>query len=357
VAPARANPIPTGSDPFEISALRLMWVFISSSGVTGFQSKTRRRTFSTKGEEKSDPVGDWMVERGTSFQLASDHDLFGEVPPQSRPKKRKPVVQGVPALWTAQKSTLICEYLHLFLLLAKSGVYIDLFAGPQREKDKEYWTIKKVMERRTKGPTFKYFAACDLDPKQVARLQMLKEQQKNQPFDFEIYEGDANTRIEKMLQVAPIGAKIPCFCLIDQRTLECDWATVRRISEFKTEGYKIEVLYFLAESWFNRSWKSRKDDDERVKRWWGRDNYMDFLNLPSIERAHSMCSRFRDELRYEYAEPWTIYEHGTTGRTMFYLIHASDHGDARRLMSEAYVATPRIGLKIATQNDMFGHIS
>ncbi len=285
--------------------------------------------------------------------MASDHDLFGEVPPQTKPKKRKPVVKGVPALWTAQKSTLICEYLHLFLLLAKSGVYIDLFAGPQSEKNTEYWTIKKVMERRTKGPTLKYFAACDLDPKQVARLQTLKEEQEDQPFDFEIYEGDANTRIEKMLQDAPIAANTPCFCLIDQRPLECDWATVRRISEFKTEGYKIEVLYFLADSWFNRSWKSRKDDDERAKRWWGRDDYMDFLNLPSIERAHGMCSRFRDELRYEYAEPWTIYEHGTTGRTMFYLIHASDHGDARRLMSEAYVETPRVGLKIETQIELF----
>ena len=294
-----------------------------------------------------------MVGLGTSSPLASECDLFGEAPSQPKPTKRKPVVDGVPALWTAQKSTLICEYLHLFLLLAKNGVYIDLFAGPQRANNTDSWTIKKVMERRTTGPTFRHFAACDLDPKQVERLKGLKDAQTAQPFTFRVYEGDANARVEDILRDAPIAATVPCFCLVDQRTLECNWSTVRKIAEYKTEGYKIEILYFLAEGWFNRSWKSRKDDHQRVAQWWGRDDYMSFLEQPSVHRARSMCRRFCDELRYEFAEPWTIYEHATSGRTMYYLIHASDHPDARRLMSEAYVETPRVGLQLETQRDLF----
>lgn len=352
MGPAHVNRILIGFDHFEINALMLMSVFISNNGATGFQLRTRQRMFSSKGEEKNDPADDWTVERGTNYPLASNHDLFGEVPPQTKPNKRKPVVEGVPALWTAQKSTLICEYLHLFLLLTKSGVYIDLFAGPQKEEYTEDWTIKRVIERRTIGPNFKYFAACDLKPKQVARLRRLKDEHEEQSFKFKIYEGDANDQIDGILRDAPISVKVPCFCLIDQRTLECDWETVRKISEFKKEGFKIEVLYFLAESWFNRSWKSRKDG-ERARSWWGRDDYMEFLDQRSVDRAHGMCSRFHEELGYEYAEPWAIYKHGTTGRTMYYLIHASDHRDARRLMSEAYVETPRVGLKLATQGEMF----
>lgn len=293
-----------------------------------------------------------MVGHGTNYPLGSDHDLFGEVPHEPQPSKRRAVVAGVPALWTAQKSTLISEYLHRFLILAKSGVYIDLFAGPQGEKYVKDWTIKKVMERRTKGPNFKYFAACDLQLKQVAQLHKLKEEKRSQPFKFQIYHGDANLCVDKMLQDAPISEKIPCFCLIDQRTLECNWDTVQTVSTFKKEGYKIEILYFLAEGWFNRSWKSRKDE-ERFRSWWGRDDYMAFLDQRPVDRARGMCDRFCKELQYKYAEPWAIYKHGTTGRTMYYLIHASDHKDARRLMSEAYVETPRIGLKLAVQTELF----
>lgn len=284
--------------------------------------------------------------------MASERDLFGEVPQETKPPKRKPIVESVPKLWTTQKSTLICEYLHRFLLLAKSGVYLDLFAGPQKEGYSEDWTIKRVMERRTQGPTFKYFAACDLNSEQVGRLRRLKEEHSHRTFEFEIYEGDANSKIDSMLSDAPISAKIPCFCLIDQRTLECDWNTVRKIAEFKPDGMKIEILYFLAQGWLNRSWKSRKDD-ERARCWWGRDDFESFLDQPSVDRARGMCARFRNELGYLYAEPWAIYQHGTTGRTMYYLIHASDHGDARRLMSEAYVETPRVGLKIETQGELF----
>ena len=286
-----------------------------------------------------------------SYQLASDRDLFGVVPKQPTPKRRKPVVDRVPALWTEQKSTLVCEYLHLFLLLAKSGVYLDLFAGPQREGYSEDWTIKRVLERRTTGPTFKYFAACDLSPEQVSRLRTLRNEHGNRGFTFKIYEGDANAKIDSMLSDAPISAKIPCFCLIDQRTLECDWKTIQKIAEFKQEGMKIEILYFLAEGWLNRSWKSRKDTRARI--WWGRDDYLRFLDQRPVDRANELCDRFKEELAYEYAEPWAIYKHGSTGRTMYYLIHASDHGDARRLMSEAYVETPRVGMNIATQDEMF----
>ena len=152
---------------------------------------------------------------------------------------------------------------------------------------------------------------------------------------FRVYAGDANERVYKMLQDAPITPRTACFCLIDQRTFECHWATVEAVARCKREGYKIEVFYFLAQGWLDRAWASTKKR-ERLAAWWGNDDYERFFMLSSVYRAQALCARFRDELGYAYADPFTIHEKGEGSRTMYYMIHASDHPDACRLMSRAY---------------------
>ena len=56
----------------------------------------------------------------------------------------------------------------------------------------------------------------------------------------------------------------------------------------------------------------------------------------SFERANALCQRFRNELGYAYADPFSIHEKGKGSRTMYYMIHASDHPRAVTLMSQAY---------------------
>jgi len=215
------------------------------------------------------------------------------------------------------------------------------------------WSIKRVIERRSGGPNFKHFAACDLNASQIAHLERLRQIHSTQPFNFKIYRGDANEKIDQMLHDAPLGEKVmPCFCLIDQRTMECDWETVRTIATFVSQGYKIEIFYFLAERWLDRTWRSIQDK-EKLRRWWGRDDYEPFLERQSVDRAFALRDRFRSELGYKYAEPWSIHQHGGTGTTMFYMIHASDHPRARLLMSQAYHATPRVGLPRTSQASLF----
>ena len=53
-----------------------------------------------------------------------------------------------------------------------------------------------------------------------------------------------------------------------------------------------------------------------------------------------MCERFKRELGYGFAEPFPIFEAGEGSRTMYYMIHASDHERALRLMAEAYRKVP-----------------
>ena len=57
-------------------------------------------------------------------------------------------------------------------------------------------------------------------------------------------------------------------------------------------------------------------------------------------RVEAFVSRFRDELGYRHVMPWPILERDGSGApVMYYMIHATDHPEAPKLMSRAYHAT------------------
>ncbi len=270
--------------------------------------------------------------------MATQTALFEDLSPDKpRSRKQTPPNEISAPLWTADKAALIDEYIHHFLLVTRHGVYLDLFAGPQRAEDTENWSVRRVLERRTHGnPAIGHYAVCDQDPQQAQRLRDLGKKHEA----FHVYEGDANDCIHKMLKDAPINPKKACFCLIDQRTFECHWSTVQAIARHKREGYKIEVFYFLAQGWIDRAWASTTDK-ARLAAWWGNENYEEFRDLSSVERARMLCRRFREELDYSYADPFSIHEKGHGSRTMYYMIHASDHPEACKLMSRAHQQVQR----------------
>ena len=264
--------------------------------------------------------------------MATQSDLFDLGPPRPRRSPQKPLSEIGAPLWTADKSRLIDEYIHHFLLVTKHGIYLDLFAGPQRPNDPENWSVRRVLRRRTAGPAIRHYAVCDKNPRQVRRLQDLGRSHSS----FHVYEGDANERVHAMLREAPITPKTACFCLIDQRTFQCHWATVRAVAQRKHyDDYKVEVFYFLAQGWIDRAWASTRNAG-LLEAWWGNRDYEQFRVRQSVERALVFCKRFRDELGYRYSEAFPIYRQGHGSRTMYYMIHASDHPDACALMSRAY---------------------
>ena len=74
----------------------------------------------------------------------------------------------------------------------------------------------------------------------------------------------------------------------------------------------------------------------KLAAWWGNGEHGHFRTLRSVERAFALCNRFRDELDYAYSVPFSIHERGEGSRTMYYMIHASDHPAAAGLMARAY---------------------
>lgn len=58
--------------------------------------------------------------------------------------------------------------------------------------------------------------------------------------------------------------------------------------------------------------------------------------MQGIPRATLLADRFRNELGYNYARAYAIHSRKRSGRTMYHMIHATDHSEATMLMLRAY---------------------
>ena len=191
--------------------------------------------------------------------------------PLPPPAPDEPLVSRLQVpMWTAHKARFIERYLYYFVLVTKHGTYIDGFAGPQQPDDADMWTAKRVLESEPRW--LRHFYLFDLSPDQVARLQALKQAQrppdriKKEPRrTIHVEQGDFNSLVGELLRSAPFSQREAVFCLIDQRTFECHWATLEALARYKTTAYKIELLYFLPVAWLGRAPATERPPAES---WW-----------------------------------------------------------------------------------------
>ena len=238
-------------------------------------------------------------------------------------------------LWTENKAKLIQEYIKLFTFVTKHGAYIDGFAAPQRRNHSGKCSAKLVLENQPQW--VREFWLCDIDPEGIALLEAIKTEHEGKNRRIRVMPGDFNTSIEAILSSGTITEKTATFALLDQRTFECEWSTVQRIAAHKT-GTKIEMFYFFATGWIDRSIAAIRKADalEQAGRWWGRPDWRDLRGMNGVERANLLAARFRDELGYRWAFPFAIHDSARGGRTMYHMIHATDHPEASPLMLRAY---------------------
>lgn len=237
-------------------------------------------------------------------------------------------------LWTEHKARLISEYLKYFVYITKHGVYIDGFAGPQYSDQTESWAAKLVLANEPRW--LRRFYLCDNDPEQYALLESLRISQpevRNRLVD--VMQVDFNSYVGNLLEKSDIRETTATFCLLDQRTFECDWATVERLSGHKRVT-KIEIFYFIPTGWLARSISALNDPEPKMLQWWGRSDWRTLVSSPGTEVAQKFRNRFLNELQYRYADLWPIYESQSGKRIMYYMLHASDHDEAPKQMHRAY---------------------
>lgn len=233
-------------------------------------------------------------------------------------------------VWTESKAKIIAEYLRRFVLVTKHGTYIDGFAG--RLAQEESWAAKLVLE--IEPPWLRQFFLYDIDDQKVEGLRRLADQHRDRSVRVE--NADFNIEIGRLLDSGMIGPREAAFCLLDQKTFECHWSTVKRLASHPKAEYKIELFYFLANGWLDRALGGSRNDREQVSRWWGSDDWTFLRDLGAHERADRFRRRFTEELQYRSAVPWAIYEKQGSGRITYFMIHATDHERAPKLMEQAY---------------------
>lgn len=244
-------------------------------------------------------------------------------------------------VWTDNKAHFIMRYLRYFVFITKHGTYIDGFAGPQEERMTESWAAKLVLDSEPRW--IRHFHLCDEKRTQIGLLEQIKAAQPTIDAggvkrDINIYHGDFNEKIAEILNSKSISEKEATFCLIDQRTFECHWATVEKLARYKTSEHKIEIFYFLANGWLERALSAQRDLDV-LTRWWGRDDWPELPKMSRDERRDVLVMRFKKDLNYQSVKAWPIFERENGGAVMYYMIHATDHPEAPMLMSRAYRKT------------------
>jgi three-Cys-motif partner protein len=243
-------------------------------------------------------------------------------------------------VWTEEKARLIQAYLQLFTFITKHGNYIDGFAAPQRHDLSELCSARLVLETEPKW--MRNFWLCDSDAKGIILLETMAMSHRSKKRRVVVLQGDFNLTVNDVLASPHITTKTATFALLDQRTFECAWETVRRLAAHKPSlgpcDTKIEIFYFLASGWLDRSIAAvrREETAARLDRWWGQSGWRDLQGMQSIPRAHLMAERFRTELGYKSARPYAIHSRARRGRIMYHMIHATDHEEAPTLMLRAY---------------------
>lgn len=258
------------------------------------------------------------------------------------PVKREPDVRR-PAkpIWTEHKALLIERYLYYFVLITKHGAYIDGFAGPQEETDgTPRWSAKLVVESEPRW--LRHFFLFDADAEQAERLRtLITEQPPLKPGlpkrTFLVEQADFNDRLPALLATRPIKDKEASFALLDQRTFECEWRTVEALAAYKPAGqHRIELFYFLPNHWLDRSLAATTKHKERLRAWWGRDDWLVLRGMKGHDRATLFADRIR-ALGYASVKPWAIMQRDEgEGSVMYFMIHATDHPEAPNLMDRAY---------------------
>lgn len=247
-------------------------------------------------------------------------------------------------LWTENKAKLIERYLYFFVMITHHGTYIDGFAGPQEMDKPEMWAAKLVLDNEPRW--MRHIHLYDIDPNKLRTLEELKAVQpeldkhgRRIGREITVECGDFNVKVHELLSHGSIRQKEATFCLLDQRTFECKWSTVKALAEYKKDGEnKIELFYFLPNSWLDRALAGLSVNKHNAIEWWGHDLSPEQLReMGANKRRDTMCERFKSELGYRHATPWPIYERADGGGAiMYYMIHATDHDEAPKLMDRAY---------------------
>lgn len=226
-------------------------------------------------------------------------------------------------------------YLSVYRRIAGSGSYIDGFAGNGRIRvngetrpgsatvaiESRAFRNLAFYERPRMARSLEKYLDGRLDAKTRSRCTVVP--------------GDFNEQILHDLAAERFPRDKPCFAFLDPNSTQLDWRTIEALAKYKTydgDGRcKVELWILLnTHQALMRIVQSHPKVVDRMLG--GRDAWDDLrrAHAPAGAYATRYAERLED-LGYKLASPALIRAR-VNGRPMYYMIHASDHPAAHKLM-------------------------
>ena len=251
--------------------------------------------------------------------------------------------------WSRNKLEILQGYLPAFNQAAKSveeRIYLDLMAGEPENYDRDTNETFDGSARiaLSASPSFTRFAFGEL-PARAARIQKdLDARYPDAP--FQVYPGDCNVTITRMLADLSDVSWAPMFAFLDQQAAELHWETMAKIAGFRKGKTKAEqwILWSPAMIVKGVSGTNGSVFAGQVDRLYGSGRWRQILSARLTESI--TAGEFRAEmvnlLRWQF-ETDLGYRHTIripmtmkSGTALYDMVFATDHEVGLRIMSHLY---------------------
>jgi three-Cys-motif partner protein len=251
--------------------------------------------------------------------------------------------------WSRNKLEILAGYLPAFNSASSSSeerIYLDLMAGAPHNFDRHTGerfdgSARIAMDAR---PGFTRYAFGEM-PKNAALLQADLDA-RHPAGPFEIYPGDCNITIHKMLADLANVRWAPTFAFLDQQAAELDWETLEAISQFRRGKTKAEqwILCSPAMVVKGATGTSNAAFAARVDRFYGSRDWRRIQRArvqerisPSRYRAEMVnLLRWRLETKLGYKHTARIPMRMLNGVDIYDMVFATDHDVGLKIMTHLY---------------------
>ena len=257
--------------------------------------------------------------------------------------------------WTRGKLDILERYLDAFTTTTRfkssERIYLDAFAGEPENQDRLTGESIDGSARIALGvddPPFtvlRFFETPENAKKLDAALRADFPDR-----DFRVDGGDCNVLISRTLDELRHLSWAPTFAFVDPNGMEAAWSTLEAISKFRPKPKpKAELWLLFAPPMFQRVLKvdggtTRDEDARAIDRMFGCREWREIYRAKldgKIKPAEAtdaylnfMRWRLENVLGYERTHPLDV--RNEAGRTIYYMIFATDHPVGTKIMSDLY---------------------
>lgn len=254
--------------------------------------------------------------------------------------------------WTRNKLEILGGYLPAFSRAATKSserLYIDLMAGQPVNRDAKTGEELDGSPRLalSADPRFTKLAFCELPGKAEALERDLRQRYPGR--SFEVYPGDCNKTIDRVLYDLREYRWAPTFVFADQHAAEIHWETLRKVAAFKRvkEGATKAEIWLLvspAETIRGVTGSNHEAFADRVDVFYGNDDWRRIQRarrqeiISADDYRHEMVNLIRWQLERALGYKMTarIPMRMPSGMPFYEMVFATDHWAGNKIMSHLY---------------------